>query len=286
MKPKLLLNAGINHAATTPFYYTLSIDQKYCHAGHKKELHYLITTEKEWDIYVEKISKLHSYNTDDIKKPSVLNQWKWKLDAFEPPYTIEKYIQYQLKNWEHIKGDYQSVADFSNSNAAISEEHLKIVRDKLLEHFDVKCTVILRDPIRRMYSLSKRNSTFLDKLNNPKYDHIKHYQASLYCDYVGICKRWQDVWGARFMPVIMEEFWEDPFQLSDFLEYPITKVHENVFYPERGINFKKMDHLKDQWSVKEEMDENSLEVAKTMMSHIYQEFEEYFGYIPSSWQSW
>ena len=33
-KPVLLMNVGVGWAATTPFLYTLSIDQRYCHPGH------------------------------------------------------------------------------------------------------------------------------------------------------------------------------------------------------------------------------------------------------------
>ena len=40
-KPVLLMNLGTGWSATTPFLYTLTIDQKYCHPGHVKENHYL-----------------------------------------------------------------------------------------------------------------------------------------------------------------------------------------------------------------------------------------------------
>ena len=41
MKIPLLIFAGWGHAASTPFYYTLSVDNKYCHGGHRKETGYL-----------------------------------------------------------------------------------------------------------------------------------------------------------------------------------------------------------------------------------------------------
>ena len=36
-KIKLLLGAGVPYAATTPLWYTLALDNKYCHTGHRKE---------------------------------------------------------------------------------------------------------------------------------------------------------------------------------------------------------------------------------------------------------
>ena len=40
-KPVLLMNIGVGWSATTPFAYTLGIQQKYCHIGHLKENSYL-----------------------------------------------------------------------------------------------------------------------------------------------------------------------------------------------------------------------------------------------------
>ena len=83
----------------------------------------------------------------------------------------------------------------------------------------------------------------------------------------------------------MEEFWENPKGLSEFLDFPITKVHENVYWPERGSNAPKYDYLKDQWSDEEDISQESLDMAKKKMSNIYHDFNECFGYIPDAWQS-
>ena len=316
MKPKLLLNVGINHCATTPFYYTLAVTQQYCHSGHKKEINYLHMIQENggFQKYVDKITTLKTYNRDDDKKPPMLKKWKWDPsempEYFELPFTIEKYIAAKKKDWEYIKNDYQSLADWSNSNAALSREFLTKLKPQLEEHFDVKCVIILRDPIRRLFALSKYNDKFernvkgFDfsyKLNdNGRFEkHVKgfdfsyslaeviptEYHLHVYADYAGICKKWKDIWGDKFMPVIMEEFWEDPSQLSDFLEYPITKVHRNVYWPEMGANYPKYEYLMDQWNPREDITEENLKLAKRKMSHIYQAFEEYFGYMPSAWQS-
>ena len=289
MKPKLLINVGTNHSATTPLYYTLSVSQKYCHCGHRKESHYLhlVETQGKWQHEVDKfLATIHGKKGTPRPPEFYENIIDGQLDwFFRPPFTLDRYVEYHLAHWENIKHEYQSCGDFSNHNAALSENFLYRVKSKLEKHFDVKCVIIMRDPIRRMYSLSKTNDRFLEKLDNPKYDDLKEYQATRYMDYVGICKRWSKVWGSKFFPIVMEEFWEDQRKLSEFLEYSITDVYDNVFYPEMGVNASKHAFLNDQWSVKEEMTENSLNVAKKKMNHIYQEFKEYFGYIPSAWQS-
>ena len=41
MKPILLLNIGTAFSATTPFFYTLALDNKYFHTGHIKAHSYL-----------------------------------------------------------------------------------------------------------------------------------------------------------------------------------------------------------------------------------------------------
>ena len=46
-KIKLLLGAGVPYAATTPLWYTLQWDHKYCHTGHKKEPQWLDILQKQ-----------------------------------------------------------------------------------------------------------------------------------------------------------------------------------------------------------------------------------------------
>ena len=263
MKPKLLINVGIEHCATTPLYYTLSVDQQYCHAGHKKEFNYLYLIERKGQTKAaRKIFNLRSYNRDDDRKPPFLNTWKWDISEMpefcEEPFTIEKYIAYYLKHWEHIKYDYESLADFSNTNVQLSTQFLYEIKTILEVHFDVKWIIILRDPIRRLYSYSRNNKRFRKHILNKKYP-----------NYVEICERYKHICGNRFYPIMMERFWEDPSGLSEFLEYPITKVHENVFWPEKGIDFIKMEYLQDQWSVEEPMSDENLELAKKEMAHLY-----------------
>ena len=51
------------------------------------------------------------------------------------------------------------------------------------------------------------------------------------------------------------------------------------------------DFLKDsgycfeQYNLKERMSDENLQLAKEKLKPIYQAFKEYFGYMPSAWQS-
>ena len=46
----------------------------------------------------------------------------------------------------------------------------------------------------------------------------------------------------------MEEVWEDPSGLSDFLGMKIDRMHDNVYFPERGTSRPEIEGLRDQWS--------------------------------------
>ena len=178
-KPVLLMNLGVGWAATSPFLYTLSIDQRYCHPGHIKENHYLRI------IFDEEIRKVVSDEfigrnviKDFILKTSANeSHWLfrgWQKELFEYNYhfmddsnyiknwyqdvSIEKYIDYYLKHWNVIKSDFHAVADFSNHNWALPYYERKGIKygeemvKKIQEVFDLKVTVQFRDPIRRLYS--------------------------------------------------------------------------------------------------------------------------------------
>ena len=304
MKPKFLLSGGTNFSASTPFFYTLAVDQQYCHTGHMKEMHYLHLTESGWDGYRERLTAIPITNRDDEKKPPMLKQWRWDTsemsEYFQPPFTIEKYIKYHLHHWEYIKDDYQSCGDFSNSNGALPESFLIELESRLSEHFDVKCVMMLRDPIRRLFSMQSNNVRFQNMIKKtdfsishdahplfrkiPNIYPYKYQMHRLFSDYTTMCKRWKKVWGDRFYPVIMEEFWEDPSGLSEFLDYPITKLSPNVFWPENQSNPIKHEFLQDQWRAqKENISDVSLKMAKRRMKPIYDDFKEYMGYLPEAW---
>ena len=250
-KPVLLMNLGVGWSATTPFLYTLTIDQKYCHPGHVKENHYLRMIFEQ--------DCLNSTNTRDFILRTSANeqQWLfrgWKKELFEYNYhfmddpnyiknwyedvSIEKYIDYYLKHWEIVKNDFHAVADFSNHNWSLPYwENGKEMIDKIMEVFDLKVTVQFRDPIRRLYS--ELGTCFIDEqtpympieagddkirigqefLKNNQ--HNEFFKISLddgasggaNCQYVDLYTRWEKLVGKdNILAIIMEEFWNPQYR--------------------------------------------------------------------------
>ena len=87
--------------------------------------------------------------------------------------------------------------------------------------------------------------------------------------------------------IVMEELWSDPnklIELSDFLNFPLTKLHQNVYYPEMGIKAPHYEYLKDQWSSeKVRLDEETYNYCFEHMDKIYSDFVKTFGRMPVTW---
>jgi len=88
----------------------------------------------------------------------------------------------------------------------------------------------------------------------------------------------------------MEEFWEpsrfeeQTKKLSDFLEFPITKIHENAFWPEAADKAPKYDYLKDQWgSVKDPITPELYQYGRNALSTVYDDWVDEFGVLPDTW---
>ena len=146
---KMLWNLGVNYAATTPLWYTLTEDQKYCHTGHRKEIHWLHLL--EWKtLGIDKKSPNHAMKYDGRyrsflkadkahekpNKPSHL-QYPGFYHKFQLG-TVQDYISYYQRVWEHVKHEYASVGDFSNTNAMMRESYIREIRDQILDAFDLK----------------------------------------------------------------------------------------------------------------------------------------------------
>ena len=53
-----------------------------------------------------------------------------------------------------------------------------------------------------------------------------------------------------------------------------------------GSNAPKYDYLRDQWeSDIEDLTESDIKKSMNYMKHFYDNFENYFGYIPLSWRN-
>tara|TARA_Y100001970_G_scaffold65878_1_gene84212 strand:- start:1625 stop:2518 length:894 start_codon:yes stop_codon:yes gene_type:complete len=293
-KIKLLLGAGVPYSATTPLWYTLTWDHKYCHTGHKKEPQWLDIIQKQqeqkynlkYDRGIRfkdrrsKFTRIPYFYLGD-KKPWWIQRTKFNRQEedsyFSLPTTLEQYIDYYKKHWRDVKYEFQSVGDFSNSTCSLKKQFMLDIRDQLLEVFDIKVILIFRNPVYRLWSASKCN---YEKIfcPNGKVDNWNHY-AKMYTKHC-------EVWGKEnVLPLIMERVWKDPSELSDFLGYKIEKMHENVYYPERGTKAPKLKWLPDQWAgdTSELAKEIDYESMREEFDYLYTDFEKTFGYLPEEW---
>ena len=192
---------------------------------------------------------------------------------FSLPTSIEKYIEYYKKHWEYLDGQYKSLGDFCNKMTVANEEYLCYLRDKLSEHFDIKITLIFRDPVRKIWSQA---GTQRSKIYNTK-GGIR--QSSLYGK---VYEKYVRVFGKdRVLPMVMERIWEDPSELSDFLGHPIIKMHRNAYYPERGTNIKEFPEFWDQW--RNEKNPIDYDRLRKEFDLCYQDYERVFGEVPVEW---
>ena len=322
-KPTLLLNPGIGWAATTPFHYTLTLDNNYAHMGHKKENWYLKRL-YNYPKFEKLYEKIYNFKDSTPNRPSD-HPWgntlsynnrysvQTDLDIYtKAPPSIHNYIQYYKNLWEVVKNDYAAVCDFSNCNFGLPIKFWQEIAPILQEHFDVKVTFQFRDPIRRYFSEvgSLCNSSLINedefyKMNliskryRNKRQHKKLFfhllqqeSVSELCYYREAWLKFTSVFGEKnCYGIIMEDFWDKTKEkpqleaLSNFLSHKITKVHENCYVPDMGSNPPHYEFLKDQWtSDLEDLTEADYNVALLYMNTYYMSFKETFGFLPKSWK--
>ena len=323
LKPKFVIGTGVGWSATTPFWYTLQVDNKFIHAGLIKESQYLynVSDTKE-NILRKKIVQRRLYknhNIPTLKNP--LNGFKFTNNKFNhffknripevkrdmyltqeeidnyitAPYTFVRYINYYKRLWETLQENncpYEGVADFSNANGCIPEESLPKIIEKLSEYFDVKALIIVRDPIRRLWSEVNAFHNLHDEDKLPSFEiyeklfleRVGGYHQS---QYFSIIDKWEKV--CPFHVIIMEQLWEGDEQerekqrLSDFLDYDIKNIHENVYCPDRGPNAPKHLGLKDQWSSDKYWLSDELYNQVLPLMPIYQQWVDRYGSLPLYW---
>ena len=283
-----LLNAGVGWCGTTPFYYTLALDNKYCHAGHQKENTYLkllAYRPTKFDVYIAACRRHMSPQHPWVQM--VDNSIALDDDLYAPPYSLDRYVDYYRKLYEKTKSTYHAVADFSTWNICLSEDFLVELRDKLSPYFDIRVTFQFRDPISRYFSEIGTMKGKDHRNNFKKYLTTKKIKEHAY--YVQNIQKFDRVFGKdRVMPIIMEEFWRDKKnteKLSEFLQYPIHTIHENAYVPDRGSNAPHYEGLFDQWqSDSEDMSPDLYDWALQYLGFVYDDWENHYGAIPKYWK--
>ena len=299
MKPSFVISVGTGWSATTPLWYTLQVDNQFVHSGLEKESKYLdsiLRPVKKYNV-IEKIrlrnKGFHKDRLPQVKNDIFLTQ-EDIITFTKPPFTLDKYITYYRRLWETLQENdcsYQGVSDFSNVNAWLPEKFCYEVVERLSEYFDVKVLLIVRDPIRRLWSeiggywswYSTRQWKSEEEHNQLFFDFIQRDHIN----YFDIIEKWEKI--CPFHVIIMEQLWEGDQQdkekkrLSDFLDYDIEKIHENAYSPDRGLNAPQYLGLIDQWtSDKYLLREELYNQVKPLFS-VYDKWIDKYGSLPLYW---
>ena len=241
--------------------------------------------------------------------------------------SIDKYIEYYLELRETTKHKFAAVCDFSNSLTELPPEFLQSIAPKLKENFNIKVTFQFRDPIRRFFSMCNRfiydqcyeiGKFWLISLTKEPWrdmrtmetepmtateffiNHVKDHCESGYLEwnvyYTDIINMYEEAFGKEnVLPIVMENHWghdgkgnpESLKRLSEFLDFPITKLHENVYTPDMGINAPKYKWLSDQWtSDREPLTQEIIDEVKPYFKCVYDAWLNKFGSIPKEWEQY
>lgn len=315
VKPQFILSTGTGWSATTPLWYTLQVDNPFLHVGMKKDPGYLdmlrrtpeermitdrknfringrswTTKNRQWSKIVLQMNKELFEEGAIQTRGGALTEARRNLyftqedidDFTETPLSFEKYLSYYRKHWEYLQENncpYKAVADFSNSNANLPDWYIDEFMPKLQEHFDVKVLMIVRDPIRRLWS--EVNS------DDQEQYFMRKIQSGDYWNYVEIIENWERV--CPIHVIIMEQLWEGEHQererqrLSDFLDYDIKNIHENAYCPDRGPDAPHLVGLPDQWTSDKYMLQDELYEKVRPLFPVYQQWVDKYGSLPLYW---
>ena len=313
-----MISAGTGWSATTPLWYTLQAANQYLHAGLVKEGEYLpiiaetpaqrlkkrLIQRQRFKAYGEPTSagvfkfSNRKYNNKgripEVDEDLFLTQEE--IDTFiSRPFSLEKYINYYKRLWETLQENncpYQAVGDFSNANGWLPEEFCHKLVDRLSEYFDVKALMIVRDPIRRLWSETNAFWTYKEQsMASTEEEHHKlfydYMSKSNQSQYFSLIDKWEKI--CPLHVIIMEQLWEGDEQerekqrLSDFLDYDIKNIHQNVYSPDRGPNAPKYLGLIDQWSSDKYWLQDELYNQVKPFFPIYQQWVDRYGSLPLYW---
>jgi hypothetical protein len=342
MKRQFILFFGASWCGTTSLYYTLTRSQKYLHTGIHKECGYLrrifdptfvyktdvpLMALKDVDFFLEHYESIKSrtlnLNPDHFHYDYFKIGYKFSKDEVEKLFkvpSIENYVEYYLKLSEYIGNDYTAVADFSNCNQLVIEEKfLTNVKQVLSEHFDVKVLLMLRDPVRRCFSIENssyyrkhlisntievgsperyhRPENFIELASNKSVTNYlienimfnKNYLSSISTNYANVIGDLNSIFGSdNVCYLIMEDFFnkkkDEISKLEQFISYKLEHIHPCVFVPDKGINAPKLDFLEDQhtsdWEI---LTEDLYNYMRKFFSPIYDDFEKFHGCLPADW---
>ena len=297
METKFLLNPGTGWCGTTPFYYTLR-NAKYCHAGYKKEFHYLQMMHTNQEGFTDWMIKRYTERRPDFRTgelPEITAEYnKDHYQALlEPEHSFDKYI-YHMQYMRDMFPEYHAVCDFSNYIVTLPEEFLTAHANALKPHFDVKVTILFADPVFRYYQEiggiinqyhanehKREKMQMFGRNEDLMYNHyirtkqqqklfrwcIERSRISTNCYYEKNIDKLARSYGNKNVLVLeMEKIWDSSYhnetfdKLSNFLDYEIKPEH---LYPNQYMSeHKDIEGLRDQNTEFEPLTEELYEYGK------------------------
>ena len=276
-------------SASHPIYKTYTQTNKIVYGSIFKEPHVLpyIFTKNHYEWETIRLSEYESCK----------NQNREGYEMLSPNISVDGYIELLLERYDNHKDEYRGVSDATNGHTVFGEDIIDKFADKFKKYFDVKVLMICRDPVRRLFShlmgqpkpnpslegygQNKRFELALNYMSTPtkvrypeqKLDHTKDLYMPYMCsNYQGIYDNWSKFFDTHV--IIMEDLWagrnNELDRLNNFLDSNITKLHKNLYYPFKGLDYDYHPKLEDQMrSEKEWITKENLQRGREIMSWCY-----------------
>lgn len=276
-KPILLLCPAFPKSGTTSLAWTLYTENLFFHFGHDKEpeyLHHLYCQNNNQYLDLSKFLSIKDYDIIFTQKNNSLNVSNY----FTENLTIEKYCNYYLELWNNIKDTaFYGVSDFSQLYMNLPENFLIETVQYLSQHFTVKCIIIARDPINRLFSycnmvwnngetnFSSAKEFFYHCLDDPYYQNLYH----------DVREKYRRVFGKEFiMTIPMEELFD---QNNDYMK---KKLEKYLNIPDIHIEY---DNKQLSQTYTSNLSEEDIQIAKDKLRRTYLYWFKKFERIPKGW---
>jgi hypothetical protein len=276
-KPLLLLCPAFPKSGTTSLAWTLYTENLFFHFGHDKEpqyLHHLYCQNNNQCSNLNKFLSIKDYDIIYTQKNNSLNVSNY----FTENLSIEKYCEYYLELWNNIKDTaFYGVSDFSQLYLNLPEDFLIETIKYLSQYFTVKCIVIARDPINRLFSYSNMiwNNGETDCSSAKEFFHQcldDSYYQNLYHD---VREKYRKLFEREFMITIpMEELFDPNYEDTR------KKLEEFLNVPKIYIDYQNKNLAQTYTSI---LNEEDIQIAKDKLRRTYLYWFKKFGRIPKGW---
>ena len=191
-KPIFLFCPGVSKCGTTMMQLILSYYNTILHYGYLKEPNYLHLVQCSRTLDYDDAYRYHhsaffadqkvfgnittsyiSIPSGQLFYPKCAEHLPQKISKevhdrwFSPNFSVKNYIDFYKNLYQTVSPVYCGVSDFSTSNESIvNNDIINEVVDGLSEYFDIKCLLLFRDPVERIFSFAGQHKVLLDVRNN------------------------------------------------------------------------------------------------------------------------